>query len=139
MMLFLKPWVFHLTSRSPHLQDASRLVDLCWQSIIFDDAADISTCLLNISADPDVLIVRIKNRLDPAYNSAVSAGYRDVVLNLKICNERTMDLGVNEHVCEVQLVHRLFAELKVEVPFCYLLVAFTPSKQFQLFTLTLST
>jgi hypothetical protein len=91
-------------------------VDLCRQSIIFDDAADISTCLHNISADPDVRIVRVKNRLDPGYNAALSAGYRDVVLNLQISNERTLYLGVNEHVCEVQLVHRLFAELKVLVP-----------------------
>ena len=107
-----------------YLQDASRLVDLCRQSIVFDDAADISTCLHNISTDPDVKIVRVKNRLDPAYNAAVSAGYRDVVLNLKICNEKTVDLGVNEHVCEVQLVHRLFAELKVLVLSSHLFFTF---------------
>ncbi len=118
LLLPMKHFLCNLCQR----QDASRLVDLCRQNIIFDDIADISACLCSISADPDVQIVRVKNRLDPAYKSAVSAGYRDVVLNLKICNERTLDLCVNEQVCEVQLVHLRFAELKV-LPSFYLLIS----------------
>uniref|UniRef100_A0A7S0MQ86 Uncharacterized protein n=1 Tax=Cryptomonas curvata TaxID=233186 RepID=A0A7S0MQ86_9CRYP len=93
-------------------QDVSRLVDLCRQCIVFDDAADIANCLRAIRTDPSVIVQRIKNRLDLEYNSSQSAGYRDVVLNLQISNEQTATLGVDRHVCEVQLIHRIFADLK---------------------------
>jgi hypothetical protein len=88
-------------------------VDLCRQSIVFDSAADVAACLRAIREDPDALVVRVKNRLDPAYDAAASAGYRDVVLNMRLCCAETVGLGVDGHVCEVQLIHRLFAEHKV--------------------------
>ena len=66
-----------------------------------------------ISSDPDAQVLRVKNRIDPAYDSSLSAGYRDVVLNLRITNEATTASGIDGHVCEVQLLHRIFAELKV--------------------------
>ncbi len=52
----------------------SRLVDVCRQSLVFRDPAGLAQCLRAIRADPDVVAVRIKNRLDPAFDSAVSAG-----------------------------------------------------------------
>ena len=58
-------------------------------------------------------VIRIKNRLDPAYNSALSAGYRDVCMNIRISNHLTEELGLNLHVCEVQLVLLPYAKLKV--------------------------
>ena len=94
-------------------QDASLLLDLCRQCIIFEDVADIAVCLREISTDLDVHIVRVKNRLDPRFDAAISAGYRDVVLNLRIANEQTAAMGTDWHVCEVQLIHTRFAELKV--------------------------
>lgn len=89
------------------------LLDLCRQCITFESVEDIARCLHAISSDPEVQICRIKNRMDPNYNSAVSAGYRDVVLNIRVSNEQTAALGIDGHVCEVQLIHTLFAELKV--------------------------
>ena len=38
---------------------------------------------------------------------------RDVGLNLRIVNNTTMELGLETHVCEVQLLLYAFAELKV--------------------------
>eukprot|EP00291_Cryptomonas_curvata_P000851 CAMPEP_0172185550 /NCGR_PEP_ID=MMETSP1050-20130122/20237_1 /TAXON_ID=233186 /ORGANISM="Cryptomonas curvata, Strain CCAP979/52" /LENGTH=748 /DNA_ID=CAMNT_0012859559 /DNA_START=169 /DNA_END=2415 /DNA_ORIENTATION=- len=93
-------------------QDVSRLVDLCRQNIVFCDTQDIATCLHTIRMDPDILVVRIKNRLDISYNASMSAGYRDVMINLRISNELTKALGVDRHLCEVQLIPLLFAELK---------------------------
>ena len=61
-------------------------------------------------------MVRVKNRMDPNYDSSISAGYRDVALNLRIVNDETKDLGVETHVCEVQLILKAFAELKVRYP-----------------------
>jgi hypothetical protein len=58
-------------------------------------------------------VLRIKNRLDPDYDSARSAGYRDVGVNLRVVTPETRALGVDAHVCELQLLLRRFAELKV--------------------------
>ena len=66
-----------------------------------------------ISGDPNVRIVRVKNRLDLSFNSTQSAGYRDVALNLRLESELTCKLGIAGHVCEVQLLLKQFAELKV--------------------------
>ena len=60
-----------------------------------------------------MLYWQIKNRLDPGYDAQISAGYRDVGLNLRIGGTMAMELGVETHVCEVQLLLRPFAELKV--------------------------
>ena len=84
----------------------------CWQAIVFDELRDISTCLAFISVDPDVKILRIKNRLDPSYNAALSGGYRDININLRFVSAAAMRLGIGTHVCEVQLVLRGVAELK---------------------------
>ncbi len=92
--------------------DVSRLVDLCRQSIIFESPCDISTCLADIAADPAVSLVRIKNRLDPQYDAARSAGYRDVAINLRMVGPEARNLNLDEHVCEVQLILKAFAELK---------------------------
>jgi hypothetical protein len=95
------------------MQDVSRLVDLCRQNIIFSDTQDIAKCLHTVRMDPDIVVVRIKNRLDINYKASMSAGYRDVMINLRISNELTKALGVDRHLCEVQLIPLLFAELKV--------------------------
>jgi len=93
-------------------QDVSRLLDLCRQSIVFDCVRDLFDCLRLIEADPEILLLRIKNRMDPAYNSQPTGGYRDVSLNLLIGSAFTSQFAVDAHVCEVQLILRPFAELK---------------------------
>ncbi len=65
-------------------QDVSRLVDLCRQSIVFESPGGVAACLAAIAADPTVALCRVKNRLDPKYDAAKSAGYRDVGLNLRM-------------------------------------------------------
>jgi hypothetical protein len=96
-------------------QDKSKLVDICRQSIIFESIGGIIACLALISQDQDVKILRIKNRLDPAYNSAQSAGYRDVAMNIRIATPEAQALEANAHVCELQLVLRQYAEIKVRI------------------------
>jgi hypothetical protein len=51
--------------------------------------------------------------MDPDYDGCASAGYRDVSLNLRVVGAAARRLGVEGHVCEVQLLLRRFAELKV--------------------------
>jgi hypothetical protein len=66
-----------------------------------------------IGQDTETRVVRVKNRLDPAFDTARSAGYRDVALNLKLTNEETLSMGLEEHVCEVQLILLPMYQLKV--------------------------
>ena len=94
-------------------QDVSRLVDLCRQTIIFDDPLDLAACLLAIRSDPETRLLRVKNRLDPDYDTRLSAGYRDVALNLRLVGSEAVAMGLDTHVCEVLLLLRSMYELKV--------------------------
>ena len=47
-----------------------------------------------------------------------SLGYRDVLINLRIVSQETVRLGVEIHVCEVQLVLDSFWMLKVRMCIC---------------------
>eukprot|EP00277_Geminigera_cryophila_P046383 CAMPEP_0173065882 /NCGR_PEP_ID=MMETSP1102-20130122/5869_1 /TAXON_ID=49646 /ORGANISM="Geminigera sp., Strain Caron Lab Isolate" /LENGTH=83 /DNA_ID=CAMNT_0013933211 /DNA_START=22 /DNA_END=273 /DNA_ORIENTATION=- len=61
--------------------------------------------------DPHVQISRIKNRLSRDYNAVeISGGYRDVALNLLLVTPETQRLGLDGHVCEVQLILKPFYE-----------------------------
>ena len=91
----------------------SRLVDICRQCIVFHRVSDLLVCFHAIATDCDVVPVRIKNRMDPDVDSAAWAGYRDVCINLRLVNQRTIDLGAETHICEVQLILASIASLKV--------------------------
>ena len=88
-------------------------MDLCRQSIVFEDLAGVAACLAAVRADKEVRVLRVKNRLDPDYDAAASAGYRDVALNLQLVSAQAGQLRVDLHVCEVQLLLLPFAQLKV--------------------------
>jgi hypothetical protein len=74
--------------------DVSRLVDLCRHMIVFEDLADVVRCVDTIAKDPDIVIDRVKNRFDQAYKAAASAGYRDVLINMRIVNNLSVGLGI---------------------------------------------
>ena len=95
------------------MQDVSALLDLCRQSIVFQDLKDIAVCLSVIKADSEVKVLRVKNRYDMRHQSSISAGYRDVGINLQIKTKQTRDAGTDNHICELQLIYQPFAELKV--------------------------
>ena len=95
------------------VQDVSSIVDLCRQSIVFEDLNDIAACLRVIGADSEVHMLRVKNRLDLKHRSSVSAGYRDVGMNLQIVSAETRTAGIDYHICELQLIYKPVAELKV--------------------------
>ena len=48
-------------------------------------------------------MLQVKNRLRLDYDSAGSAGYRNVALSLLVVDAFTMAHGVEHHVCELQL------------------------------------
>jgi hypothetical protein len=80
---------------------------------LFETVADLVRGLETISRDGDVRIARVTNRLRADYDPAITAGYRDVALNLQLDQPETRRLGLEAHVCEVQLILVDFARLKV--------------------------
>jgi hypothetical protein len=95
------------------VQDTSRLLDICRQSIYFKSIQDISACLASMSSDPDVVICRIKNRFDLELRSVESAGYRNLAVNMRLDTAETRAVAVETHVCEVQLLLLRIAAIKV--------------------------
>ncbi len=89
------------------------MVDVCRQCLVFRDGRGLVACLREMAEDPQIALVRVKNRLDPAYDPAASAGYRDVLVNLRVETVETEGLCVAGHVCEVQLILLPFSEIKV--------------------------
>ena len=51
-------------------------MDLCRQGIVFSRVEDVLQCLEAAADDPDLEIVRLKNRLDPAFDSRATGGFR---------------------------------------------------------------
>ena len=77
----------------------SQLVDIVRQRIVFDSVADICECLRIITNDPDLEIVRFKNRFDPRKDARITGCYRDVVVVLRVVTLLTTRLGVAGHRC----------------------------------------
>ena len=65
-----------------------------------------------MAQDPEADVLRVVNRLHHNY---ATAGYRDVALNVRLETAEIASLGLNSHVCEVQLVLIDFAKIKVIV------------------------
>ena len=73
-------------------------------------------CLRAVCDDDEVRLARVYNRLRADYDASATAGYRDVLVNLRVETAETAGLCVAGHVCEVQLILLPFAEIKVPPP-----------------------
>ncbi len=56
--------------------EAARLGDVCREAIVFDSAMDLIRCLEAIQADQEAHVVRIKNRMHPAFDGRWSGSFR---------------------------------------------------------------
>jgi hypothetical protein len=92
--------------------DVSRICDIVRQCIAFDTVHDICEAVRAMGTDPEIQVVRIKNRMSPSYDTRVSGGYRDVLLNVCIDSPLTRELGLFKHVCELQLILKPFVYIK---------------------------
>jgi hypothetical protein len=92
--------------------DVSRLVDITRFSLFFDSFADLTQALGVIVTDFDIKVERLKSRMRLDFDSKQTAGYRDVMLNMRVCTKETAMLGIDAHICELQLVLKSFGELK---------------------------
>jgi len=95
--------------------DVSRLLDVCRETIVFDKVEDLVSCVQRILLDADVRLARFRNRLDDACDAKGSAGFRNVGILVTVCAGEAEALGLEHHICEVQLVMLSFARMaKVE-------------------------
>jgi hypothetical protein len=88
------------------------LVDVCRACMVLEDMDHIHKAMSLIADDPQLQIVRVKNRFSRDYKSSQSAGYRDVLVNLRISNTLTQKFGLELHVCELQLSLKQFMILR---------------------------
>ena len=83
--------------------DARWLIDLVRAGVTFRTLDAMRHYLRCIRNDARVAILQIKNRFRLDYDSGMSAGYRNLSISLLVVDELTMRLGVDAHVCELQL------------------------------------
>jgi hypothetical protein len=94
-----------------HGGDASRLLDISRHTLVCEAPADLLRCLRALADDPEVRVLAVRNSLDPALDSAWSAGFRCVRVSLALGTPAAAELGAAGHVCEVLLVLQAFAQL----------------------------
>eukprot|EP00293_Proteomonas_sulcata_P013055 CAMPEP_0184293366 /NCGR_PEP_ID=MMETSP1049-20130417/4820_1 /TAXON_ID=77928 /ORGANISM="Proteomonas sulcata, Strain CCMP704" /LENGTH=297 /DNA_ID=CAMNT_0026601329 /DNA_START=225 /DNA_END=1118 /DNA_ORIENTATION=- len=95
--------------------DVSRVTDVVRMSILFDTVADLLACLKAIGRNNEVEILRIKNKFDTGYNDPLKSGFRVLHLNLCFHSRKAALLGVENHVCELQMGLVEFAKVSSEV------------------------
>jgi len=87
--------------------DWRRLGDLCRTSLVFDAIAPLEACLRAIGADAELQVLHAgaeKMRLREGFDAAaLSGGYRDIQLCVRLDTAEARARGVHEHLCEVQL------------------------------------
>jgi hypothetical protein len=93
-------------------------VDCCRHSLFFPDVASLIVGLRTIAEDPDVELMHVKNRLSPSHDVRITAGYRDVLVNLRLRTEEARRLNLDHHVWELQLILISFARIKVRFGGC---------------------
>ncbi len=85
------------------------------QYIVFDSLGDVAECLRALLSDPDLEVVRVKNRFARRYPPAVTAGYRDIAVQVRLAGAAAAAAGgglAAGHVCELQLLLAPFARAK---------------------------
>jgi len=84
--------------------EVSRLLDVCRQSIIFEELSELLLCMEMIAKDTDIEVLRVKNRLRHGYDGRLTAGFRSLVMSIRIVTEETRALHADGHCSELQLV-----------------------------------
>jgi len=88
--------------------DVSLLVDVVRQCIVFESMQGLLKAMRTIQDDDELEVLRIKNRMSDKYDARYSGGYRDCLVNVRIKTELTKMLGLDNHVCELQLILKQF-------------------------------
>eukprot|EP00960_Hanusia_phi_P043227 755942-Hanusia_phi.AAC.5 len=92
--------------------DVSRLLDICRQTLVFDDIASVCKCLDIIKNDHDTEIIRIKDKMSGTDSFSDYFGRRDVTVNIRLRTKEAILLGVQAHISEVRLTLMSMAALE---------------------------
>jgi hypothetical protein len=92
--------------------DAGMITDLVRASISCPNPRAVADVLRAVERDPRVAVLQCKNRFDAAYDSRLTAGYRNVALLLVVVDARTLEDGCAEHIAELQIDLDSIAALK---------------------------
>ena len=97
--------------RSYH-NDVSLLTDMARQCLVYETPAQLADALRAIYQDPEVRVVRVKNRLSTLYDATPTAGYRDVLVNITLHNanqvpHRVLKAFLTEFTMTSVRMHRL--------------------------------
>jgi len=88
--------------------NVSLLLDAVRQCIVFESMQHLLKAMRTILDDGELEVVRIKNRMSDNYDARQTGGYRDCLVNVRIKTELTKKLGLDNHVCELQLILKQF-------------------------------
>eukprot|EP00292_Cryptomonas_paramecium_P004965 CAMPEP_0113691314 /NCGR_PEP_ID=MMETSP0038_2-20120614/18355_1 /TAXON_ID=2898 /ORGANISM="Cryptomonas paramecium" /LENGTH=510 /DNA_ID=CAMNT_0000612891 /DNA_START=942 /DNA_END=2471 /DNA_ORIENTATION=+ /assembly_acc=CAM_ASM_000170 len=91
--------------------DVSRVTDVCRQRIVFDSMADLCVCVDLILQDEKVSVEGFLDRMRPRPDGP-PLYHRCLFLFVRVVTLDTFRLGLENHVCEVQLMLRPLAELQ---------------------------
>mmetsp|Transcript_98902 Transcript_98902/g.282810 ORF Transcript_98902/g.282810 Transcript_98902/m.282810 type:complete len:316 (+) Transcript_98902:1277-2224(+) len=93
-------------------EDWRRCSDLNRCAIVFDSFEGIAKALRGLALDPEVVVLKVgdeKMRLSERYDAeALSAGYRDVQVCIRIRAAWTLEQGLDGVLCEVQLHDKMY-------------------------------
>ena len=98
------PWAAATKAVACYSGDVARLLDVCRCRIVFDAFADLARCLAAVAASPAVRVVRVRNWLRDEHDPFASAGFRAVVVLLRLDSDEARRSGIENLVCELQLV-----------------------------------
>lgn len=90
------------------------LLDVSRCGIVCTSLEQVCALVATVTNDPDVSVLRCKNRFHPNYDSRETAGYRDISFNMVLNTREAAALDVLDVVFEVQLLLRAVYELKTD-------------------------
>mmetsp|Transcript_28826 Transcript_28826/g.45207 ORF Transcript_28826/g.45207 Transcript_28826/m.45207 type:complete len:575 (-) Transcript_28826:409-2133(-) len=96
--------------------DFSRTLDIARCMIIFRYVADLTSCFEAILKEPNVELLRVKNKLkfDTDLPGGEVTTFRDLHMNLRLHTQEAYTMGVQGHICELQLVPAQVFKVKSE-------------------------
>jgi hypothetical protein len=86
--------------------------DVVRQAVVFDTIPDMTLMIGALHNDPEIKVIRVKNRMATSYDASRTCGYRNVLVNLCLQNDITRYFNINMHICELQLVLKEVVEVR---------------------------
>ncbi len=98
-----------------YANDARCIKDLVRNNVTCSTLDEVAETFERVARDESVAIVQIKNGFDLRYDSKKSGGYRDIKLSLVVVDAFARGSAVEEHICELQILHKDIHQLKFEL------------------------